>query len=60
MLFLNSGIGSLPVSPALPANIDIITLVFLLIHFKNFSVFFALYIPVILSLIFKLLSYLII
>ena len=30
LLFLNSGTGSLPVSPALPANIEIITLVFYL------------------------------
>jgi hypothetical protein len=40
--FLNSGTGSLPVSPALPANIEIITLVFLLINFRIFSVYFAL------------------
>ena len=32
ILFLNSGTGSLPTSPALPANIEIITLVFLLIE----------------------------
>ena len=29
ILFLNSGIGSFPVSPALPAKIDIINFVFL-------------------------------
>ena len=38
ILFINSGIGSLPASPALPAKIEIITLVFLLIHFKIFFV----------------------
>ena len=56
MLFLNSGTGSLPVSPALPANIEMITFVFLLINFIIFSVCLALYIAVILSLIFKLLK----
>ena len=52
MLFLNSGTGSFPVSPALPANIEIITFVCLLINFKIFSVCLALYTAVMLSLIF--------
>tara|TARA_Y100000389_G_scaffold32810_1_gene27937 strand:+ start:213 stop:332 length:120 start_codon:yes stop_codon:yes gene_type:complete len=38
MLFKNSGTGSFPVSPALPAKIEIITFVFLLITFNIFSV----------------------
>ena len=42
MLFLNSGTGSLPVSPALPANIEIITLVLLFIKSKIFFVCCAL------------------
>jgi hypothetical protein len=41
MLFTNSGTGSFPVSPALPAKIDIITFVFLFITFKIFSVCLA-------------------
>ena len=40
ILSINSGIGSLPVSPALPANIDIITFVFLFIDLRIFSVCF--------------------
>ena len=38
MLFLNSGTGSLPVSPALPANIEIITLAK---KFKNVEILWA-------------------
>ena len=38
MLFLNSGTGSLPVSPALPANIEIITLAR---KFKNVEILWA-------------------
>ena len=59
-LFLNSGTGSFPVSPALPAKIEIITLVFLLINFKIFSVCLALYTAVILSFILWLFNSLII
>jgi hypothetical protein len=36
MLFLNSGTGSFPTSPALPAKIEIITFVFLFIILKFF------------------------
>ena len=38
ILFKNSGTGSLPVSAALPAKIDMITFVFLFITFKIFLV----------------------
>ena len=41
MLWINSGTGSLPVSPALPAKIEIITFVFLSINFKIFLVCLA-------------------
>ena len=41
MLFTNSGTGSFPESPALPAKIEIITFVFLFIVFKIFLVCFA-------------------
>ena len=41
MLLTNSGIGSLPTSPALPAKIEIITFVFLFILFKIFLVWIA-------------------
>ena len=39
----NSGIGSFPVSPALPAKIDIITFVFLFITLSIFAVCLAVY-----------------
>ena len=42
ILFFISGIGSLPVSPALPANIEMITLVCLLMQSKIFLVCLAL------------------
>ena len=38
ILFLNSGTGSLPVSPARPAKIEMITFNFL---FNNFKIFFV-------------------
>ena len=41
ILFLNSGTGSLPISPALPANIEIITLIFLLINLRILSRLFV-------------------
>ena len=42
ILLTNSGTGSLPASADLPAKIEIITFVFLLITFKIYSVCFAL------------------
>ena len=60
MLLTISGIGSFPASAALPAKIDIITLVFLFILFKIFEVCLAVYTAVTLIFILSLLSFFIV